>query len=564
MPSLTEKIIRGRPYYYLRECQRVNGKPKIVWQEYIGTRQQLVRRLTNPEPKEIVIREFGALVAAFDLAQQLDIVSTIDRHVPKRGDQGPSVGDYLLIAALNRCVSPTSKVKMGEWYDNTVLPRLLGIKSSQLSSQRFWDNMDRVDEKSITEIEQQLSATAVSRFNLDLRCLLFDATNFFTFVDSFNLRAKLPQRGKSKEGRENLRILGLALLVTSDGDVPLFHHTYAGNQHDSVTFGNVSAELAERCRMLGSGVCDITLIFDKGNNSMENLAAVEKGPFHFVGSLVPTQHPDLLAIDRKEMHRLDKTQLPAVWSYRTRKKVFGIERTVLVTYNRPLYQAQLKTLRRELRKRKRKLQSVQDSLQRHVKKPSNGKKPTLEGTRNRIQNILAGRHMKDLFSARVTMGKDEIPRLRWRFKDREWQKLDRTLLGKTLLFTDQNGWTDEQIVRAYRSQSHVEAAFRRMKDPRFLTFRPTRHWTDQKLRVHAFYCVLALMILSLLRRKLAQAGIHMSIAHMAERLADIRETVTIYPGPETAPARVRMQLSKCDAEQAAILKILDLSKYAAK
>lgn len=564
MPSLTEKIIRGRPYYYLRECQRVNGKPKIVWQEYIGTRQQLVQRLTNPEPKEIVVREFGALVAAFDIAQHLDIVPTIDRHVPKRGDQGPSVGEYLLIACLNRCVSPVSKAKMGEWYDNTVLPRLLGVKSSQLTSQRFWDNMDRVDEKPILEIERELASRAVSHFSLDLRCLLFDATNFFTFVDSFNDRAKLPQRGKSKEGRENLRILGLALLVTSDGDVPLFHHTYAGNQHDSVTFGSVSAELADRCRILGNGVCDVTLVFDKGNNSKDNLAAVEDGPFHFVGSLVPTQHPDLLAIDRKEMHRLDKTQLPAVWSYRTRKKVFGIERTVLVTYNGPLYRAQLKTLRREIRKRKRKLQSLQDSLQRRVKKPNNGKKPTMAGTSNRIQSIVAGRHMKDLFFTRVTMGKDEIPRLRWRFKDSEWEKLDRELLGKTILFSDRDDWTDEQIVCAYRSQAHVEAAFRRMKDPRFLTFRPTRHWTDQKLRVHAFYCVLALMILSLIRRKLAQAGIEMSIARLVERLAEIREIVTIYPGPEAAPARVQVKLSKRDAEQLAVLQALDLSKYCPK
>lgn len=564
MPSLTEKIIRGRPYYYLRECQRVNGKPKIVWQEYIGTRQQLVKRLTNPVPKEIAIREFGALVAAFDIAQQLKIVPIIDRHVPKRGDQGPTVGEYLLIACLNRCVSPVSKAKMSEWYDKTVLPRLLGIKSSQLTSQRFWDNMSRVEEKNMVEIERELAFRAVSRFNLDLRCLLFDATNFFTFVDSFNDRAILPQRGKSKEGRENLRILGLALLVTSDGDIPLFHHTYAGNQHDSVTFGSISAELADRCRILGDGVCDITLVFDKGNNSKDNLAAVDEGPFHFVGSLVPTQHPDLLAIDRKKMHRLDKTQLPAVRSYRTRKKVFGIERTVLVTYNRPLYQAQIKTLRREIRKRKRKLQSLQDSLQRHVKRVHNGKKPTLQGTLKRVQSIIAGRHMKDLFFTRVTVGKDGIPKLQWHFKDGEWKKLNRELLGKTILFTDQNDWTDEAIVCAYRSQSHVEAAFRRMKDPRFLTFRPTHHWTDQKLRVHAFYCVLALMILSLIRRKLAQAGIQMSIARLGERLSEIREVVTIYPGPEAAPARVQVNLSRRDAEQLTMLQTLDLSKYCPK
>jgi len=561
MSSLAKKIIKGRPYYYLRECRRIKGKPKIVWQEYIGTPQQLALRLTNPKPKEIVVREFGASAAAFDIAQQLRVVSLIDRHVPKQGRQGPSVGEYLLIACINRCVAPRSKSKIGEWYDRTVLPRLLGIKSSQLSSQRFWDNMDRVDELAIGKIEQEVPATAVSRFGLDLRCVLFDATNFFSFIDSFNDRTKLAQRGHSKEGRDSLRIIGLALMVTSDGDIPLFHATYAGNHHDSVTFSSVAEDLAERCRKLSEGVCDITLVFDKGNNSKENLASVDSGPFHFVGSLVPSQHPALLRIPKKKMRRLDKHQLPAVWSYRTQKEIFGVRRTVLVTYNSQLYRAQVKTLRREIAKRRRKFSRLQASLQRHIDHVARGKKPTLQGTQNRLQAIMAGRHMKQLFSVKVRVGKDRIPRLRWAFSNKEWKKLDRTLLGKTILFTDRDQWTDEQIVIAYRSQSHVESAFRRMKDPRFLTFRPTHHWTDQKLRVHAFYCVLALMIMSLLRRKLAHAGISMSIARMIDRLKDITEVVNLYPTPKGAEPRVQIDLSQRDAEQNAMLKIMELARY---
>ena len=561
MASLTKKLIKGRSYYYLRECRRINGKPKIVWQEYIGTPQQLTLRLTSPKPQEIIVREFGASAATFDMAQQLKIVSFIDRHVPKEGNQGPSVGEYLLVACLNRCIEPCSKAKTGEWYDKTVLPRLLGIKSSQLSSQRFWDNMNRVDQGQISKIEQEISAAAVSRFGLDLRCLLFDATNFFTFIDSFNDRAKLPQRGHSKEGRDNLRIIGLALMVTSDGDVPLFHSTYAGNRHDSETFSSVTGELADRCRKLSEGVCDITLVFDKGNNSRENLHAVEAGPYHFVGSLVPSQHPQLLSITRDRMRRLDKKRLPAVWSYRAEQEVFGIRRTVLVTYNRELYRAQVKTLRREIAKRRRQFQRLQTSLQRHIDKVTRGKKPTLQGIRNRIQAILAGRHMKQLFAVKISMSKGEIPRLRWTLNEREWLRLDRTLLGKTILFTDREEWTDEQIVAAYRSQSHVEAAFRRMKDPRFLTFRPTHHWTDQKLRVHAFYCVLALMISSLLCRKLTQAGIHVSVARMIERLKDINEVANLYPTPKGAGPRMQIDLSQMDAEQMAMLKALDLARY---
>ena len=298
--------------------------------------------LLTPSHRKLSSANLALLSLPFDIARQLQVVSLLNRYAPKEGSQGPSVGEYLLVACLNRCVAPCSKAKTGEWYDKTVLPRLLGIKSSQLSSQRFWDNMDRVDQLAIGKIEQEISATAVSHFGLDLRCLLFDATNFFTFVDSFNDRAKLPQRGHGKEGRDNLRIIGLALMVTSDGDVPLFHCTYAGNQHDSVTFSGVAEELADRCRKLSDGVCDITLVFDKGNNSKENLAAVDTGPFHFVGSLVPSQHRQLLRITRDKMHRLDKSLLPSVWSYRTQKEVFGIRRTVLVTFNRPLYRAQVK------------------------------------------------------------------------------------------------------------------------------------------------------------------------------------------------------------------------------
>ena len=212
MPSLTAKRIKGKIYYYLRECQRVDGKPKIVWQQYLGSAQQLVQRMVPPQPQSALIRDYGAVVAPLGIAQQLDLVSIIDRHVPKRG-RGPSVGQYLLVACLNRCVAPRSKAQIAEWYEKTVLPARLGLKASQLTSQRFWDNMDRLDADAIARIEQEISAGAVARFGLDLRCLLFDATNFFTFVDSFNARATLPQRGHSKEGRDNLRLLGLALLV---------------------------------------------------------------------------------------------------------------------------------------------------------------------------------------------------------------------------------------------------------------------------------------------------------------------------------------------------------------
>jgi transposase len=562
MPSLTKKIVRGKPYYYVRESQRVNGKPKVVSTLYLGSLESILERLLRPKPVEVAFQEFGGSAAVFSLAQALDVVATIDRHVPKRGHQGPSVGQYLLLAALNRCLAPTSKAQIASWYGKTVLRRLLPLTAKQLTSQRFWDNMERVSSEQIAAIEQDLAGAAVSRFGLDLRCLLFDATNFFTFLDSFNLRAKLPQRGHSKEGRENLRLLGLAVMVTADGDVPLLHHTYAGNQHDSVTFHSVAEQLFARCRSFSQEVEKITLVFDKGNNSEANLRLIDQGPVHFVGSLVPTQHPDLLAVRRTDMRRLDRSQLPAVWAYRTQKKLFGVNRTVVVTFNQQLFRAQRKTLTREINKRLRKLERLQNKLRRR-RAEDRGKKPTVDGVENRVKEILRGRHMKDLFTTQVSKTRQDLPRLHYQFRQAAYDRLSSTLLGKTILFTDHGeDWSDEQIVLAYRAQYHVEADFRRLKNPHYLSFRPTFHWTDQKLRVHAFYCVLALMMLNLLRRQLAQSGMVLSIVEMMNRLTEIKQVTLLYPAPRRSqPPLVRTELSKMSQRQKQMVSILGLDRY---
>jgi transposase len=554
--------VRGKPYYYLRECQRVNGKPKVVSTLYLGSPESIRDRLLRPKPAEVTFQEFGGSAAALSIAQALDVVAAIDRHVPKRGTQGPSVGQYLLLAALNRCVAPTSKAGIAHWYGKTVLRRLLPLAAKQLTSQRFWDNMERISPQQIAAIEQDLAHTAVSRFGLDLRCLLFDATNFFTFLDSFNLRAKLPQRGHGKQGRDSLRLLGLAVMVTADGDVPLLHHTYAGNQHDSVTFHSVAEQLFERCRSFSQEVREITLVFDKGNNSEENLRLMQESSVHFVGSLVPTQHPDLLAIPRQAMRRLDQSQLPGVWAYRTQKVVFRANRTVVVTFNRKLFRAQSKTLSREIHKRQRKLERLQSSLRR--RRPADrGKKPTVAGVEKKVKEILRGRHMADLFITQVNKTRQGLPRLRFQFREAAYQKLSSTLLGKTILFTDHGeDWSDEQIVLAYRAQHHVEADFRRLKNPYYLSFRPTFHWTDQKLRVHAFYCVLALMILNLLRRQLAQAGMALSIVEMMDQLTDIKEVTLLYPAPQRSQEPLlRTELSKMNDRQKQMVSTLGLDRY---
>lgn len=570
MASITKKMIRGKPYYYARECKRINGKPKIVWQQYLGRPEDIIRTMTQgpqpaaealPKPKEAVIVEFGAVAALYELSKRLRLTEYIDRHARKQGP-GPSVGDYLLVAIVNRCVAPCSKAGIAKWFQGTVLRRLMDIDSGQLSSQRFWENMDRVSHQAIEAIEKDITVQMVRDFDIELKRVLFDGTNFFTFIDTFNKRCSVAQRGKSKEGRTALRIVGLALLVSADFHVPLFHRTYPGNQADAPTFSSLTEQLVSRYREITNGTEHVTIIFDKGNNSQDNLQSIEEGPYHFIGSLVPTQHRDLLRIAAKMFQPLDEQGLPGVRVYRCQQEVFKVQRTVLVTYNENLFVAQSRTLLRQIAKRQRLLRNLQQQLRKHREgKIRAGTLPTLEGVSNKIRGWLKARHMKELFQVNITES-EGLPTLTYRFDNRAWERLQKTLLGKTILFTDNTQWSDVEIIRGYRSQHHVETAFRRIKDCHHIALRPQYHWTDQKVEVHVFCCVLALMLCSLLRRELHRKGIDRSIPHMLDELATIREVGIVYPPQdERKPPTIRMTLSQMSHEQRALFEALNLEKY---
>jgi transposase len=442
----------------------------------------------------------------------------------------------------------------------TVLPRLIqGLAPKKLTSQRFWDHMDRVSLEAIEAIETDLARRLVEQFGIDLNCLAFDATNFFTFINTRNTKADLAQRGHNKNGRCDLRQISLALLVSTDFHVPLFHETYAGNRPDAVEFRSALSQLQQRQEEFTHQCRDITLVFDKGNNSAEGFEMLEGTEFHFVGSLSPTQHPDLLAIPLEQFHALGGSRLEQVSAYRTRKEVFGVERTIVVTFNDHLYTAQLTTLTEQIGKARRQLDALQRRLNRHRSGNRKGKRPTQAGTQNQVKTLLKARHLKEVLDARV-FEEEGYVKLTYRVNQRGIDRLCSTLFGKTIIFSDHAAWSDEQIVLAYRGQYRVENAFRTMKDPHFVSFSPGFHWTDQKIRVHAFYCVLALTMVSLLQRQLHQQGIDISVAETLESLGDIKEVALFHNRSRKNPL-VTVQLTERDELQNQLYEALDLKRF---
>jgi transposase len=564
MASLTKKVINGRPYYYLRETARVGGRSKVVRQVYLGRAEDIERRLVETaEPKAVQARSFGAVAAALRFCRELGVAEVIDRALGAAGRrrQGLSIGEMIMLAAINRACKPRSKRQLADWHSRTALVRLLPAEATALSSQRFWDAMHVVSDEAIATAETEIVRRCIERYGIELRPLIYDTTNFATFIDSANERNTIAQRGHPKGGRRDLRLIGLALCVALDSNIPLCHQTYEGNRNDSSQFPEAIELIKVRLTELGlteDQLSELTLVYDKGNNSKANQPLADKLSLGVVGSLSPSQHPELLDVDRDQFHALE--EMPGTLAYRTRKEVYGQQRTIIVSYSQPFASKQRRSFQQTLAKAHRELDELKGIVER-------GKHRMDErALTERIKNILRRRWLKDVIAVEHDLAagsfeyrtdRDAIEHV----ADREW--------GKRIIFTDRHEWSDEQIITAYRAQSKAENAFRQSKDREFVSYSPTFHWTDQKLKVHSFYCTLALMIVSLIEREIHHAGINQHELPLGAKLAmrllnEIDEVTLIYPpaGGRQGRPRVRTILAELDHTQRQLYDALQLQGLA--
>jgi transposase len=561
MASLIKKIKKGKPYYYAVESARVEGKPRIVWQKYLGTLDAIVTRADSAQPmypKQAVLFEAGGVAALLRITQRLGLFDGINEVVPKR-DQGPSVAQYMIMAAINRALDPCSKLAIGDWYEQTLLKKLWAFPKSAFSSQRFWDHMDRVSSDAIREIEEKLVTQIRQHFGLDTRLLLYDTTNFFTFLATSNDRAALAQRGHSKAKRHDLRQLGLALVVTRDFQIPLLHRIYEGNIPDVRLFPQLSAELIARYRHITGDAPEATLVFDKGNVSEQAMEPLVVGGVHFVAALSANRFPELLEPPQSHYH--DIPHMPGTKAFATVVPLWGKQLQVVVSYTESFFAQQLSGITQHMVTCQRKLFDLQQRLTKWHQGTARGKRPRLGGVRAEIQKILAPQFMNSIFTVELRHEGD-LPLLTYAIDHGALETITHTRLGKTLLVTDHLSWSPAQVIEAYRTLSAIEETFKKMKHVRFLRWQPAHHWTDQKLRVHAFYCVLALVLSSLAHQQVRQSGIEISLPSLLKELSAIRQVALLYPPGSGVKSHIT--LSRMSPRQKRIAEILHIEPLIAE
>ncbi len=529
MTSIIKKLKNGNAYYYAVQSKRVNGKPRIVWQKYLGSVEAIIKRCEQnlaPLPTETVLFEAGGVAALLGIAKRLGLIDLINEIVPKRG-QGPSVGHYIVLAALNRVLDPLSKSQIGDWYHDTVLQRLWGFSHLVFNSQRYWDHMEMVSDDAMDKIQNFLVERVKREFKIDPQPLLYDTTNFFTYIDTHNDRNTIAKRGKNKQKRSDLRQVNLALLTTRDFQIPLFHKAYEGNTPDVKFFPDVIQDLLGRHAAVFGHFSDSTLVFDKGNLSEVNLEALLYSGMYFVAGVKAEMLPETFTAPIS--HFQDALKIPGTKFYESPVEIFGKGCKAVVSYSESFFTQQLASLTATMTKCQEKLKDLENDLLSWTsgKKPK-GPRPTKTKVKERLKQILSPQHMGNVFTIHLEEF-DGLPYLRYSVNRKELDRLTSTCLGRTLLITNRQNWLPTEIISSYRELANIEDAFKQMKNRDYLRWQPAFHWTDQKIKVHTFYCILALLLATLARKMAWEAGIETSLAGLLDDLSKMKEVALLYP-----------------------------------
>ena len=302
MASLYKKVISGKPYWYLREMGWVEGKPKMISERYLGSAADIEALLDAREaavlPERTRHLAFGDVAAAWGLLAGLGVAGIIDGVTgARRSDAGASAGTYLALAALNRLVAPCSKLAFGDWWKTTAADRFTKVSASALGHRRFWDAMHAVSLEDLEEISRRIALRIVGASGVDVSSVALDMTNFATFIDTANGKAPVAQRGKAKQKRADLRLVGLGLVVTRDGGIPLTWHAYPGDRPDVTQFATMIGQLASQYEAIAAaagGGADMTVVFDAGQNSRGQLrlSGRDRPALRGVGPGVGLPRPD--------------------------------------------------------------------------------------------------------------------------------------------------------------------------------------------------------------------------------------------------------------------------------
>jgi len=501
-------------------------------------------------------RAVGDVGALIWVAEQLDLIGHIDRACGKLGAKGgPSVGELAVAVAIQRACAPGPKRDLGEFLDGSV-PRLSCLPGSAFSGQAFHRVAQQVTDGDLERAQVAIAQAAVTRFDLTTDVLAFDTTNFDTHIATVT-PGELARRGHAKSKRSDLRVVGLGLLVSETGQVPLLYRTYAGNGSDQGVLTACLTGLRELHEALDAGEARArpaqrTLVRDGGFWSPQLELELDTAGYYSLISLPLGHHAAeaalRMAAPRGAMKRLSG-KLSAVHAARVRTSVGELDRTLVVVESEELLEGQKRGIAVALRKAKVELRKLERLI------PTG--RLSRSGLQQRVKKALAREHLSSFVVATIA-GSEKAPTLQWRVDATLRRQLETTRLGRRVLCTDRHSWSTGRIVHAFRGQWNVEEMFRRTKKGGVVPWGPSHQWADGSLRLHTFATVVGLMLVSLAKIAL---GMEASARKTMESLGEIRTTLVRTTTGGAGRRPTVMLAPELTTEQRRAVKVFELERW---
>ena len=559
MASIQAKTVNGKKYWQIVQSRRVNGKPRPIVIEHLGTAETLLKKLRG-RSQSISVKSYshGLIASLLKLASELNIVSTINQQVKSRRKyfaeqptrNNLTVGATILLAAIGRISHPTSKRGWFSWAKQTSLQYLLRMNFSKVDSQHFWDMMDSLPVEAIEKIEQEILQTVKSQYEINSDTILYDTTNFYTYIATTNTRCELPQRGRNKQKRADLRQVGLAMVVSKEDMIPLFHETYRGNMSDAPVFKEIIEKVKKRMISLGMDTTKHTVVFDRGCNSKKNLKQVTDLKMHYIGALSPAHHKQLIEDADGNYQDVD-VDGKSLQVFRSKRVIWDEERTALVFVSKKLKEGQRRGIYRGLEKRKNALADLNVELQ-----SSSAKKYARKELLEKIEGIL--NKQSSLLDYDLSKKRNGPYQITYQVNEDALASLEDSM-GFRIVMTNRHSWTTSDIIKGYHGQSFVEQSFKDIKNPFHLAVTPEFHWTDQKIRIHFFTCVLGFLLATLIRKQAREkAGYKGTLDNLLDLLSGVRLATLIESVGKKGKPKVTYQLEVTEEDESELISALNL------
>jgi len=550
MVSLKKKKIKGHTYWYAVEMSRVGGKPKQVWQKYLGTAEKIVElKEKAAELPHIKLKSFqyGKTAALLSISDELNFIETVNNHTNKKQIEGLTVGEYLLLNIIGRCDGALSENAMQKWFDKSSLS-ILWKFPHKLTCQNFLNHYKYLDHETSKKIEDDLCKVLIEK-GISPKILFLDETNWFNYIKKVE---ELAQNGNNKQYRNHMKQICMGLAVSED-NVPFMHEVYEGNKHDSKIFPELLDALTERLTNLKINTKNLILIFDKGNNSQINIEDV-MSEMHIVASAKHSQAEELLYVpleDYKYLYTNSKGN--EIYGYRKKYEFFGQEFTTVVLYSEASYKKQKKSYEGSKAKMWEKLEDLKRRL------GSNRGKERNKSSVEREFNDIIYKDFRSVFGHKV----GKIPKWKKKPSLKIWieegvENLRYAGFGKTIVFTDMHTWHSEKIARTYNQKYLVEDDFKLLNDVLLVPVGPINHHKDFNIRAHIFLCIIGMMFYRYLGWKCKYLGL--SLKRLVEELGGIR--LALVQGK--TGGKVDLVVEEMDAKQARLFSLLDLGKFMGK